>query len=125
MYSETDKKISTLNTRLIGLVSEDRSSMERQAAEYLVEQMAEIQEERQRIAMENEQLHMQTQELIEETRRLNEELQNYQQYFRQDRAGMGESQYDMPNFGKMKARIDELEDLHYEIKQNRMTCRLI
>jgi hypothetical protein len=98
------------------LVSQDEESRERDAAEFLVVQMKNIQEERERIALENEQLHLQTQDLIEEVKRLNNELQDYQKYF--DKNEMNGILEGKPiNAGKMKARIEELEDLIHEMKQ--------
>ena len=99
-------------------MSEDRESSERQAAEFLVQQMMEIQEDRERIANENEQLHLQIQELIGESKRLNEEMQDLQQWFDGERASMIDDRGAGVNVGKMKSRIDELEDLLYEIRQN-------
>lgn len=80
--------------------------------------MAEIQEERERIAYENEQLHLQTQELIDETKRLNGEIEDIQQYFENDRLIGLDGKANGLSYSKMKTRIEELEDLLYEIKQN-------
>jgi len=99
-------------------VSEDKESRERQAAEYLVEQMGEIQVERERIAAENEQLHLQTQDLIEETKRLSEEIQELQLYFDSSSGGILDDRSSGVSLSKMKTKIEELEDLLYEIKQN-------
>jgi len=118
LYAETDRKVANLNSKFISLVSEDREASERQAAEFLVQQMMEIQEERERIANENEQLHLQIQELIGESKRLNEEMQDLQQWFDGERASMIDDRGAGVNVGKMKMRIDELEDLLHEIKQN-------
>ena len=101
------------------MVSEDRDSQESQAAEFLVEQMAGVQEEREKIAIENEQLHFQIQELIDEVKRLSEEIQDTQQFFDQDRLGTGLSDTQGNNgIQKMKTRIEELEDLLFEMKQS-------
>ncbi len=100
-------------------MSEDPETRERQAAEYLVQQMNEVQDERERIAIENEQLHLQTQELIDETKRLGEDIQDMQQYL--DNVGTGsvmDERGNGMNFTKMKSRIEELEDLLFEIQQN-------
>lgn len=100
------------------MVNEDREATERLAAEYLVEQIKEMQDERERFAIENENLHLQTQDLIDETKKLGGEIQEYQQYFEYEKGGnfMEEKQYG-PSLAKMKTRIEELEDLIYEIKQ--------
>jgi len=118
LYADTDRKVANLNSKFISLVSEEREASERQAAEFLVQQMVEIQEERERIANENEQLHLQIQELIGESKRLNEEMQDLQQWFNGERASMIDDRGAGVNVGKMKMRIDELEDLLHEIKQN-------
>lgn len=100
-------------------MSEDRESSERQAAEFLVQQMMEIQEERERIANENEQLHLQIQEQIGDSKRLNEDMQDLQQWFDPDRAGsIIDDRGVGVNVGKMRTRIEELEDLLHEIRQN-------
>jgi DNA repair exonuclease SbcCD ATPase subunit len=116
LYSETDAKIAVLYTKFAQLVSQDEESRERDAAEFLVSQMKQIQDEREKYASENEQLHLQTQELIEEIKRLSGELQEYQKYF--DKNEMNGILEGKPvNAGKMKSRIEELEDLVYEVKQ--------
>ena len=103
------------------MVSEDRDTQESQAAEYLVEQMAAVQEEREKIALENEQLHLQIQELIDEVKKMSEEVQDMNQYFEQERYGnTGLSDNQTTGFQKMKTRIEELEDLLYEMKQTGM-----
>jgi chromosome segregation ATPase len=124
LYSETDQKIATLHTKFAQLVSQDEESRERDAAEFLVGQMKNLQEESERTALENEQLHLQTQDLIEEIKRLNNELQEYQKYF--DKNEMNGILEGKPiSVGKMKARIEELEDLIHEMKQKGLTYAIM
>lgn len=100
------------------MVSEDPETREREAAEFLVDQMRDLQEEREKMALENEQLHLQTQDLIGETKRLSEELQDLQRFFEQGKPGsIIDDNPTTPSFSKMKIRIEELEDLLHEIKQ--------
>lgn len=58
---------------------------------------------------------MQTQELIGEIKRLNEETQEYQKILDKSEGGILDGR-PVPNVGKMKSRIEELEDLLYEHK---------
>ena len=108
-----------LRFNLMQLVSKDPESQEREAAEFLVEQMKGMQEERAKIAIENEQLHLQTQDLIDEIRNLNDELDSFQKYIDDNPANS--SNYDHPrpqiSNSKLKRRVEELEDLIHELKQ--------
>jgi len=79
--------------------------------------MGEVQNERERIAAENEQLHLQTQELIDETKRMNEEIQELQMYFEGNAGGILDDRSGGVSLAKMKTKIEELEDLLYELKQ--------
>lgn len=98
---------------LTQLVSQDPWTQERQAAAFLVDQMQAIQEDRAKVAIENEQLHLKVQEFIDEIRHLNAELDFFQRYVEDSSSAFGTQ----APFGKLKKKIEELEDLVYELKQ--------
>jgi len=91
-------------------------SKEREAALFLVSQMKIIMEEKNQIAMENEQMHLQTQELIDEIKRLNMEVEAYSQFNEESGFGAKDGKSGVVSLAKMKAKIDELQDLAFELK---------
>ncbi|KAL4469368.1 hypothetical protein ABPG72_006004 [Tetrahymena utriculariae] len=128
LYSDFDRKINEYNTKLQRVFDEheDIGDKQRDAAEFLVQQVALMQEERKNLAVENENLHTQIQELISEVEKMKQELENYAILFDVSVMDLSSNKANQGNIiSKLKNRIDELEDLINETKQKESVGKLI
>ncbi len=116
LYSQNNNKIADLYHKIGELVSENRASREREAADILIHEMKEIKEENARLTQDNEQLHFEIQGFINEVKRLTNELEECQKFFNPTNSVLSDSK--LPDYAKMKARIEELEDANLELKKN-------
>lgn len=116
LYSSNNEKIAALYQKIGELVNESKASQERQAADILVREMRELREENARIAQDNEQLHFEIQGFINEVKRLTNELEECNKYFKATDSVLADSK--IPDYGKMKSRIEELEDTIIELQKN-------
>ncbi|EAR83937.2 FHA domain protein (macronuclear) [Tetrahymena thermophila SB210] len=128
LYSDFDRKINEYNTKLQRVFDEheDIGDKQRDAAEFLVQQVAFMQEERKNLAVENENLHTQIQELISEVEKMKQELENYAVLFDVSVMDLSSNKANQGNIiSKLKNRIDEFEDLINETKQKESVGKLI
>jgi Chromosome segregation ATPases len=116
LYSSNNEKINALYQKIGELVNENKASQERQAADILVREMRELREENARLAQDNEQLHFEIQGFINEVKRLTNELEECNKYFKATDSVLADSK--IPNYEKMKSRIEELEDTIIELQKN-------
>lgn len=118
MMGEFNSKFNEMNFKVLKLIKQNAvnpSSVE--AAEFLVDQMRLIQEERNRIILENEELHMANKELIQEIDGLNIELHHYQALFSPEvDKGHVFHQNKEALLAPLKQRIEELADMTEELR---------
>ncbi|KRX06110.1 SMAD/FHA domain [Pseudocohnilembus persalinus] len=115
-YTEMDKKLNDYNMQILKFM-ENGDNQQFEAAQFLVEQMKQIQEEKKGIYVENENLHVQIQELIAEVERMKNDLSHFENLFDTTLHDVSTTTNTTNFLPKLKTRCEELEDLINELKQ--------
>lgn len=121
LLSEFNIKFNEMNVQVLRIIQKQANGANdtKEAAQFLVDQMRLLQEERKKLILENEELNAVNQDLVSDVDVLNMELGQYQAFFQMGRltledARNGKSQ---AMVGPLKARIDELQDLIEELRR--------